>query len=152
MKIAVHRDFVLGFLVLAFATFGLWYSRDLPVGTAAEMQAGYFPRLIFWLLLGLGLLSLLQGLRKAGSIISAQPHPEWLRAALGVTSAVVVFALTVQPLGLAAASALLCLIGAAASSSSRMREAVVLAAGLAVASAIIFSWALGLPIPIGPRW
>jgi hypothetical protein len=151
MKIANHRDLALGILVLAFASFGLWHSRDLPVGTAAEMQAAYFPRLIFWLLLGLGALCLMQSIRSRAIGAADQPQPEWIRATVGITTAVITFALTVRLLGLIPASALLCLISGFSSSGSRFREVVLLSAGLALASAVIFVLALGLPIPMWPQ-
>lgn len=150
MRIANPRDFALGLLVLAFAAFGLWQARSLPMGTAAEMQAGYFPRLIFWLLIGLGVVCLARSL--AGHAAAPdESHADWLRPVIGVTASVVVFALTVKPLGLVPAAALLVLAGGASSAKSRPVEVILLAAGLAAASALIFVTALGLPIPLWPR-
>ena len=47
------------------AALGLWLSRDYPIGTALRMGTGYVPRLLCWLLLGLGVIVLVQGLREA---------------------------------------------------------------------------------------
>ena len=55
-----------GLLFIAIAAFGLWVSRNYPVGTALRMGTGYVPRLLCWLLLGLGVVVLVQGLRAAG--------------------------------------------------------------------------------------
>ena len=53
-----------GLLFIAIAAFGLWASRNYPVGTALRMGTGYVPRLLCWLLLGLGAIVLVQGLRQ----------------------------------------------------------------------------------------
>lgn len=150
MRIAKPRDFALGLLVLAFAAFGLWQARSLPIGTAAEMQAGYFPRLILWLLIGLGLICVARSL-VGGAAAPDHAQADWLRPMFGVTASVVAFALAVKPLGLMPASALLVLVGGFGSARSRPREVILLAAGLAAASALIFVTALGLPIPLWPR-
>ena len=39
-------------LFMAVAVFGLWLSRDYPIGTALRMGTGYVPRLLCWILLG----------------------------------------------------------------------------------------------------
>lgn len=150
MKIANLRDLTLGGLVGAFALFGLWLSRDMPIGTAAEMQAGFFPRAVFWLLLGLAALSALRSFR-AGAALEVATHPDWPRALAAVTAAFVLFALAIEPLGLAIAALLLCLVGGLAGPRPRRLEILLLAAGLAAGAVVIFIFALGLPIRIGPR-
>lgn len=151
MRIASTRDFALGLLVLAFAGFGLWQVRSLPIGTAAEMQAGYFPRLIFWLLAGLGLLCLLRSVLQRKVATPDLSQPDWLRPTIGVIASVIAFGLAIKPLGLVPASALLCLIAGFSSARSRPVEIILLAAGLATAAALIFIVGLGLPIAMWPR-
>ena len=58
-----RADVVSGLLFIAIAVFGLVVSHDYPVGTALRMGTGYMPRLLCWLLLGLGALIAVQGLR-----------------------------------------------------------------------------------------
>ena len=62
-----RTDVLAGLLFIAVAAFGLWVSRDYPVGTALRMGTGYVPRLLCWILLGLGAIMLVQGLRDAGA-------------------------------------------------------------------------------------
>ena len=59
-----RADVLSGLLFIAVAAFGLWVSRDYPVGTALRMGTGYVPRLLCWMLLGLGAIVLVQGLRE----------------------------------------------------------------------------------------
>ena len=50
-------DVLSGLLFIAIAAIGLWASRNYPVGTALRMGTGYMPRLLCWMLLGLGVWS-----------------------------------------------------------------------------------------------
>jgi hypothetical protein len=57
-----RADVLSGLLFIAVAAFGLWVSRDYTVGTALRMGTGYVPRLLCWMLMGLGVIVLVQGL------------------------------------------------------------------------------------------
>ena len=63
--VLVRKDVLAGALFMAVAVLGLWISRDYPIGTAFRMGTGYVPRLLCWILLGLGAVVLVQGLRLA---------------------------------------------------------------------------------------
>jgi putative tricarboxylic transport membrane protein len=67
-RVLARRDVLAGLLFIAVAVLGLWLSRDYPIGTALRMGTGYVPRLLCWLLLGLGAVVLVQGLREAQDI------------------------------------------------------------------------------------
>ena len=58
-----RKNVLAGLMFIGVAAFGLWLSRDYPIGTALRMGTGYVPRLLCWILLGLGALVLVQGLR-----------------------------------------------------------------------------------------
>ena len=69
----VTRGVVYGLLGTAVAQgimtwFGLWISGDYPVGTSLRMGTGYVPRLLCWVLLGLGAIVMAQGLRQPAEI------------------------------------------------------------------------------------
>jgi putative tricarboxylic transport membrane protein len=53
-----RRDVLSGLMFAGVALFGLWLSRDYPIGTALRMGTGYVPRLLCWILLGLGVIVL----------------------------------------------------------------------------------------------
>ncbi|MCX7312698.1 MAG: hypothetical protein NTV56_13475 [Alphaproteobacteria bacterium] len=44
--ILARADVLSGLLFVAIAAFGLWASRNYPVGTALRMGTGYMPRLL----------------------------------------------------------------------------------------------------------
>jgi hypothetical protein len=135
-------------MFMAIAVLGLWLSRNYPIGTALRMGTGYVPRLLCWILLVLGGLVLIQGLRAKET--SADGPPLRLRPLLLIPLALVAFALTIERLGIIAAGTLLILIGGLASSESRPLEVVATAGALVLFTWGIFVWALSLPIPVWP--
>jgi hypothetical protein len=139
-----------GLLFITVAVFGLWVSHNYPVGTALRMGTGYMPRLLCWLLLGLGALVLAQGLRQPAAPLRSSAQS--LRAMLSVTLALVAFALSIERLGLVLAIVLLTGIGALATRALRPLETAIAALVLIALSWGIFIEGLGLVIPIWPEW
>ena len=81
-----RADVLSGLMFIAIAAFGLWASRNYPVGTALRMGTGYVPRLLCWLLLGLGVDRPGAGPARAGARRCA-PSPQALaRACCRVTA------------------------------------------------------------------
>jgi putative tricarboxylic transport membrane protein len=145
-----RADVLSGLLFIAIAAFGLWASRHYPVGTALRMGTGYVPRLLCWLLLGLGVLILLQGLRAPAVTLRKQPAA-W-RAVISVTAALVAFGLGIERLGLVVSILLLTGIGAFATRALRPLETVIAALALIALSWAVFIFGLGLTIPVWPEW
>jgi putative tricarboxylic transport membrane protein len=148
--ILARADVLSGLLFIAIAAFGLWASRNYPVGTALRMGTGYMPRLLCWVLLGLGVIVLAQGLRQQALPLRSSPQA-W-RAVLSVAAALVAFGLSIERLGLVLAILLLTGLGALATSALRPLETAIAALGLIALSWSIFIFGLGLTIPVWPEW
>ncbi len=142
-----------GLMFMAVAAFALWVSRDYPIGTALRMGTGYVPRLLSWVLFGLGLLIVIQDLWARGA---EEAHDDEalsvFRPMIFIIAGIVVFGLTIERLGLVIAIVLLVLIASLAGRSKRWLEILIAAAVMAFASVAIFVWGLGLTIPIWPAW
>ena len=67
-----RKNVLAGLMFIAIAALGLWVSRNYPVGTALRMSTGYVPRLLCWLLMGLGAIVLVQGLRETDAARTAR--------------------------------------------------------------------------------
>jgi hypothetical protein len=145
-----RADVLSGLLFIAVAAFGLWVSRDYTVGTALRMGTGYVPRLLCWMLMGLGAIVLVQGLR--GKAPPVRPSAMGLRAVLAVSLAIVAFALSIERLGLVLAIVLLTAIGALATRALRPLETAIAALVLIALTWGIFIAGLGLTIPVWPDW
>ena len=141
-----RRDFYAGLLFVAFGVAALVFAQSYPLGTAARMGPGYFPRLLGFLLVGLGGLQCLISLR-AGS--SVQVEWRWRPLAILLIS-VSVFILLAPRLGLVAAGLALVFISSIANGEFRWREALVVGALVGGASAALFVVGLGVPLPVWP--
>jgi putative tricarboxylic transport membrane protein len=145
-----RKDVLAGLLFMSVAILGLWISRDYPIGTALRMNTGYVPRLLCWLLLGLGAIIFFQGLRAPAE--KAGPSGSAWRPVLAVTIGMVAFALSIERLGLIVAIGLLTAIAALAARGQRPLEVVLTAVVLAVLCWAVFIFGLGLVLPVWPDW
>jgi hypothetical protein len=153
LHLLARKDVLAGLLFVAVALAGLWLSRDYPIGTALRMGTGYVPRLLCWILLALGTVILVQGLRdgQAERRISFGAGSAW-QPVVFVTASLVIFGLTIERLGLVVSILLLIAVGAVAARELRPVETFAAAVVLIVLSWGIFILGLGLTIPVWPEW
>ena len=153
-RLLARKNVLAGLMFIGVAVLGLWISRNYPIGTALRMGTGYVPRLLCWILLGLGAVIFLQGLFEAASDrapTAGHAAPAW-RPVIFVTLSLVTFALALERLGLVIAIVLLIGIGALAARDLKPLETAVAALVLVVLSWAIFIVGLGLTIPVWPEW
>ena len=152
-RLLARRDVLAGLLFVGVALLGLWLSRDYPIGTALRMGTGYVPRLLCWILLGLGAIVLVQGLHQAQAErpLSSADMSAW-RPVIFVTASLVIFGLSIEQLGLVVSILLLIGVGAVAARELRPLETIASALVLIVLSWGIFILGLGLTIPVWPEW
>jgi putative tricarboxylic transport membrane protein len=147
-----RKNVLAGLLFSAVALLGLWLSRDYPIGSALRMGTGYVPRLLCWILLGLGVVVLVQGLREAQAArVLASEGSAW-RPLVFVTASLVIFGLTIERLGLVVSIFLLIGVGAVAARELKPVETLAAALVLIVLSWAVFILGLGLTIPVWPEW
>jgi hypothetical protein len=150
-RVLAQKDVLAGLFFIGVALLGLWMSRDYQIGTALRMGTGYVPRLLCWVLLGLGVLVALQGLRAGAAEFG--PFAEfWWRPFVFVPLSILAFAYSIESLGAIVASALLIAVGAFAGRDMRPLEVVATAAILIALCWFIFIWGLGLPLSAWPDW
>jgi putative tricarboxylic transport membrane protein len=153
-----RKNVLAGLMFMAIAALGLWESRNYPIGTALRMSTGYVPRLLCWILLGLGALVLLQGVlatdppEAAGERAPEDGLIARLRPVVVVTLALIAFALALETLRLVLSIFLLALIASTARGELKLWETLAAAAGLSVLTWAIFVLGLSLPIPVWPEW
>jgi len=147
-----RKNVLSGLMFMAIAVFGLWISRNYPVGSALRMGTGYVPRLLCWTLLGLGCLVLFQGLREPRMAGLGESEGWGWRPLVFVTASLVVFGLAIERLGLVVSILLLTAVGALAARSLRPVETFLAALVFIVLSWAIFIVGLGLTIPVWPEW
>jgi putative tricarboxylic transport membrane protein len=153
LHLLARKDVLSGLLFVAVALFGLWLSRDYPIGTALRMGTGYVPRLLCWILLGLGVVILVMGLREGQDErrVDFSDRSGW-RPVVFVTASLVIFGLGLERLGLVISILLLIAVGAIAARGLRPLETLAAAVVLIVMSWASFILGLGLTIPVWPEW
>ncbi|MFG1478341.1 tripartite tricarboxylate transporter TctB family protein [Xanthobacter sp. V4C-4] len=146
MRIASRTNFLAGLLFAGFGAAALLLGRDYVAGTAAHMGPGYFPRALGIVLVLLGGAIALKSLAVEGPALK----PVRLRPLVVITLAIVLFAVLLERVGLVASAVVLVAACRLAGSRLSVRETVLLAVGLAGASALLFGYGLGIPLPIWP--
>lgn len=140
------KDFLAGFLFVAFGVAALAISQSYEIGAASRMGPGYFPRLLGLLLVVLGAFLALRGFWP-----SAEVQPQWRwRPLLVVLIGVGCFSFAAPRLGLVVAGLLLVFISSAASEEFRWKEALISGAIQGFAAVAVFVYGLGIPLPVWP--
>ena len=142
------KDFWAGALFILIGVAAVAIAANYPMGTAARMGPGYFPRALGTLLMLLGALSVLRSFRLQGEAIS-----RWrLRPLLVTLVSVVIFGLMVQHVGLALSTVFLVFASSAASHEFRPVEAAVSGVLMAVLCVAIFVFVLKIQLPVWPTF
>jgi hypothetical protein len=146
MRIRAPKDFWSGVMFCGFAVVAILAARGYSSGTAGKMGPGYFPLLLGGLLAALGAILIARSL-----VLSGEPVARFHIVPLAViATAVCLFGVMIEPLGLVLSLAVLTLLSARAGAQFRLLETVALAAALIVFSVGVFVYALGLPLNIWP--
>lgn len=144
VRVRSPQDVGAGVLFAATGGLALWLGRDYAVGSLTKMGPGFLPTTLSWALLVIGAGLVLRGLAIPGPGLA----PSALRPQLFILAAIVVFALTIERLGLLLAVVLVAVVAAFASREIRMREALLLAVGMAIACVLLFVQLLGQPFSV----
>ena len=143
-----HKDMqdVLGGLALAaLGTFAAVYAQRYEFGDLNRMGAGFFPVTLGALLAVLGLMIAVPAFFRSGPAINVQ----WKTFALVMTS-IVAFALTLKVLGLILATMLTVVLASLADNETRWKGRLMVAAGVALITYLVFGLGLSMVLPIWP--
>jgi hypothetical protein len=142
-RIKSPQDVGAAVIFMAIGLAGLYFGSDLATGTAARMGPGYFPVILSWVILGIGVVVGFKGLTLEGPAI----EPIRLRPILVIVSAILLFGYLIDKLGLAITAALLTVLAGYARRDVNLWETLLLAAGLALFCVGLFVYALSQPFP-----
>ena len=162
MKIGHPKNFWGGVLFLAIGLMFTLIAKGVKfgdtvllagyaMGTPARMGPAFFP---FWLgliLMALGLIIAINGIREKGVPDSGFPRYHW-RPILFVLGSVVLFGLILKHVGMLIAGFLVVLISSMGNPEKfHTRDVIFLGIGLVIFCALVFVWGLKLPIPLCPN-
>ena len=146
-RIFRRQDVLGGLLLAAFGVLGLILGAGFEMGSARRMGPGFFPRILCWLLILLGAAVAALGARNRGDTV----QPIGWRPLILVTAAIGAFWLLVDRTGLVAATMAVVAIGGLAGRDAKPLELGALALFMAIAAALLFVYALNLPLPLWGR-
>ena len=142
------QDFIGGLALMGIALFALWASSDLQGMRGFSFGDGTAPRMFGFLLLGLGAAVALVGILTEGAHL-AKYH--W-RGPLFVSLAILSFAFTIRPMGMIFAAMTSFVIAACGTAETRWTEMLIVGACLTTFCALLFPYALGLPLQLLPTF
>jgi putative tricarboxylic transport membrane protein len=142
-RVLASKSVLAGLVFIGLAlVFGI-SAASLSMGTAARMGPGYFPMLLAAVLAFLGLLVAIEGALSRDEI----PDRTSFRSVALVAGSVIVFALSIESLGLVPAVAFTSFLLSAADRRVDLGSALAAAAVLALFSWAVFTVALSMPWP-----
>ncbi|MGE0626272.1 MAG: tripartite tricarboxylate transporter TctB family protein [Hyphomicrobiaceae bacterium] len=140
----LNQDVLSGLLFIVVGIAGLWFGKDLAVGTAFRMGPGYFPMVLCSLLVLIGLLIALKGLVKS----TEMPGRLHWRPLILVTLSILAFAGLIENAGLLPAAFAVVLIATCGGPEFHWLEGLLLAVVLSLGAVGLFIFALNMTIPI----
>jgi putative tricarboxylic transport membrane protein len=147
-RIRNPQDFYGGLALAALAGFALWAARDLPGMRGFAFGPGTAPRMFAYVLGGLSLFIAAMGLVTHGPRID----PYRIRGPIFITASILLFGLTIRPLGLVTAS-FLCIVSCAlAAEDIKWKETLIWAVILTAFCSVLFPYGLNLPMQLWPRF
>lgn len=146
MKISHPKDFYAGLMFFLFGLAAMIIAFQYPLGTAARMGPGYFPRVLGGIIMVLGFILMARSFRLQGTSIS----PFAWKAIGLVLGGVCVFGAIVMTVGMVLATTALIFITGLASKEFNVRESLISSVILSAVAVLMFIVGLKLQFPIFP--
>ena len=143
VRVRSPQDFGAGLVFVLIGAAGIVFGQDLTVGSAARMGPGFFPMLLSYLIIAIGLV-----LAARGIVIDGPPIERvHVRPLFAILLAILAFGALIDRIGLALTAALLTVGAAYAQRKVNLKETLLLAVGLALFAVGVFVYALSQPLP-----
>jgi len=145
---AANKDVWAGLSLIVTGAGAFYIAQGYPMGTALRMGAGYFPTVLSGLLVALGAVIMLRGLRSTDRI----EGPVSWRALFILPLALALFGFLVDRAGFVPAMLVIVVGSALAGTEFKLIEVLALAVVLTALSVAVFIYGLGLPYPLIAGW
>ncbi len=140
----LSKDFLSGLMFIAFGLIAIYFGQKLAQGTAVRMGPGYVPRMLSYILLGLGGLICVVALVSGSEPVE---KPKWKPITM-VTIGIICFALLFERAGLLPALVVLILISSLGGEEFKLTEEIGNMVALAILCTLVFKMGLGMNISI----
>jgi hypothetical protein len=142
-RVKSPQDLGAGVVFVLIGMAGIVFGQDLTFGSAARMGPGYFPTLLSYLIIAIGLVLALKSIATDGPPIERIQF----RPLFAILASILAFGALIDRIGLALTAAILTIGAAYARRNVSKSETLLLAAGLALFTVGIFAYALKQPLP-----
>ena len=143
LRVKSPQDFGSAVVIILIGAAGVYFGAELTMGTAGRMGPGYFPRLLSWLIIAVGLFIGLKSLIIDGPPI--QP-PQW-RPMLFCLAAIILFGYMMKYVGLFLTAIALVIVAAYARPKVNLIETLIFGVAMSIGTILIFVYGLGQPLP-----
>ena len=140
------QEFAAGTMFVTVGVGGLWFGRNLKIGSASFMEAGYLPTLLSWVLIGIGAVVLIRSLVTSGPKLTTWA---W-RPLLLLTVTVFAFGLLINNAGLVLTTVAVTLLANYAGQPLKPLPLAILIGVMVAMMVAVFYFGLRLPIPVWP--
>lgn len=144
LSIRMTQDMLAGVIFMAIGAAALWFGADLDVGTSAEMGAGYVPRALAWIIIGMGAVTCLRSFWLHSPAVGTVA----LRPIVVLLISCAAFAFLIESLGFVLTSAIAILISLFAKGGATIGYVLAMVTILPAALALVFIVGLGLPFDL----
>lgn len=150
-RIKNKQNVMAGLMFAAIAGGFLLMSHGMNAGTPLRMGPSFLPRGLSVILLCIAAFLIFTGVAREGA--DDQPTtPQRLLPLLVLPASIVIFALSLNRIGLVLTIVLTVVIASLANPKYRLLETLLLGAGLAALSALVFVYGLKLSLPLSPAF
>jgi hypothetical protein len=146
LKIRSIKDFSAGVMFIGIGAVFAIGANQYPMGTAVRMGPAYFPSILGWLTVALGLFVLVESF----FVDEEKPAPVKWRALILVLGSVCAFAALVNTGGLITATVVQIILSAMGGHEFKWKEAIISSVLMSVTVWAVFDKALGLPFKLFP--
>ncbi len=141
-----RKDFNAGLMFVGIGAFFAIGAQYYPMGSAVRMGPAYFPTMLGWILVGMGLVIFLRSFFVHGEPLTKSN----IRPLILIISSVVAFGLLLEVAGLAVSSLVVMVVSAMGGWDFRWKEQLINAVFLTTLNIGTFYYGLGLPFKLWP--
>ena len=156
LRVRSTQDLAGGLFMILLALGAFVFSWELPAGTLRQLGPGMLPKSFAVICAALGLLLSVNSLRYKGERLAGW---SW-RGVLFVLGAACLFGLTIRgfeigplkvpALGMLVSGPIVVFVSGLAAEDVKLKELTIFAIAMTIACALLFKYALSLPIPLAP--
>ena len=145
-----NKDLLAGIMFMVIGVVFAVGAYNYQMGTAARMGPGFFPRILGFIMAGLGVIIAGIGLKNQAQFAATEGIGWTWKPVIILTVAVVLFGFTLPTLGLIIAISLLTFISGIAAHDKNYRELAMITVIMCIFCAGVFIWGLKLQMKLFP--